>query len=174
MASPSLPDANAAIASYTRAIERRLRPTLNTALASRDAAYAALAETDRMATALDVLDVLSRLPTSSAIDEGGDVAPALRTRVNIGEEFYADAVAPAVEPVIVDVGLGLLVEMTRDEARQAIKSRHDAFEKEAARQNDVVASVSACLGGVLERVEKLSGEVGGWQHGGGAAPGGLP
>lgn len=153
----NLSEAKAAISSYTRAVERRLRPGLDSAIAARDAAYAGLAEAEQMSSALDVLDAVASTPAEEgAMDEHGDPAPRLRTRVNVGEEFYADAEVTRLEPVVVEVGLGVLVEMTREEARVVVERRREAMEKEAEKQNQRIAAVQAHLKSVVKHLEELT------------------
>lgn len=160
-ATVSLSEAKAAIASYTNAVQRRLRPSLDAAIAARDAAYAGLAEAERMSRALDALDAAAEAAPCAEeeeTDEAGDSPPLLQTRVNIGEEFYADAAVARLEPVIVDVGLGVLVEMSREEARVVVKTRREGFEKEAEKQNQRIAGVQAHLKGVVKHLEELTTE----------------
>lgn len=137
-------------------MERRLRPGLDAAILARDAAYASLAEAEQMSSALDVLDVVASTPPDGATDEHGHPPPRLRTRVNVGEEFYADAEVTRLEPVVVDVGLGVLVEMTREEAREVVERRREAMEKEAEKQNQRIARVQAHLKRVVKHLEELT------------------
>lgn len=155
----SAAEAKAAIEKYASAVERRLKPGLDAACELRDKAFEQLAETEQMEKALDVLDVAAEAAAEKGAEAQRDVTgrlpPALETKVNIGEEFYMNAHVHSLEPVIVDVGLGALVEMSRQEAREFVTKRRGMLEAQAATQTKRIAEVQAHLEHVVRHLAEL-------------------
>lgn len=78
----------------------------------------------------------------------------IKTMVNLGCEFYMQAVVPDATRVFVDVGLGIFLEMTLDEAlnfvpkrQELLKSRVDALSEQAAR---ISAHIKVVQEGIAE------------------------
>lgn len=153
--------AKSAIESYSTAVEKRLKPGLDTACRKRDLAFAQLAELEQMQKALDVLDINAEDAADAKEvgrieeDASGRPMPVLETRVNIGEEFYMNAHVHSLDCVIVDVGLGMLVELSREEARRFVEERRDMLEKRAERETKRIAETQAILNKVVEQLAEL-------------------
>lgn len=150
-------EARAAIAEYTRAVEQQLRPALEAATAARESAQDCLLETEQMEKALEALDLSAEEKVDDR-DESGQLPPRLETRVNIGEEFYVKANVYILEPIIVDVGLGFLVEMSRTEVRQFTQRRRSLYEDEVDRCSKRIEKVQAHLKSLLKYLGELKGE----------------
>lgn len=150
-------EARAAIAEYTHVVEQQLRPTLEAATSAREKTQEYLLETEQMNKALNALDVAADEQLEDR-DEYGELPPRLETRVNIGEEFYVKANVYILEPVIVDVGLGLLVEMSRAEVRQYVQRRRNLYEGEVDRCSKRIEKVQAHLKSLLRYLGELKGE----------------
>lgn len=150
-------EARAAIAEYTSAVEQQLRPALEAATIARRKAQEYLLETEQMDKTLHALDMAAEEQPRDT-DECGDLPPRLEARVNIGEEFYVKANVYILEPVIVDVGLGFLVEMSRAEVRQYVQRRKNLYEGEVDRCSKRIETVQAHLKSLLKYLGELKGE----------------
>lgn len=136
-------EAHAALREYTHALERQLRPTLQTALAKRNRVFDELIELEQAQTALRALRLTRDDDNSPVVlsNDPGQTPSAMEMRVNIGEEFYMQACVPKLEPVIVDVGLGVMVEMSMDDAVWFFEERKKALEILAKSHSKHIADV---------------------------------
>lgn len=158
IAAPTSAEVNAAVAQYSRVIEHRLKPGLDAACEIRDRTFEQLAELDQMSKALDVLDAAAEdSAAGSSVKNGlhGDAPPALETRVNIGQEFYVAAHVPQLDRIAVDIGLGVMVEMSRDEARGYVQLRRDVLESQAEKHTKRITVVQAHLKTMLGSLSLL-------------------
>lgn len=106
-------EAKLAIAKFTHAVERRMKPALDAAILRRDDALRRLAELEQCRTALELVQLSAKHPNASAAASYPGEQPAfMETRVNLGEEFYVQAHVFKSQPLVVDVGIGVLVEMS--------------------------------------------------------------
>lgn len=153
----SLKEARAAIENFTTSIEKRLKPGLNEACQQRDKAMGGLAELEQMEKALDVLDMADEAAKGikGKLDVSGRPLPALETRVNIGEEFYMKGHVHCLDRVIVDVGLGVRVELSRRQARGFVNDRRHMLQVRVDRHTKRIAEVQAILNNVMENVSKV-------------------
>lgn len=155
----SLDEARAAIASYTRIVEQRLKPSLDAATSLRNKAYDEIAELKQMSNALHIVKLTRKTNEAKhpegIVDESGKTAPALETRVNIGEEFYVRANIYDLEKVIVDLGLGVMVEMTVDEAQTFVKDRLSSLEDQAKKHSARISEIQAHLESITECLSEL-------------------
>ena len=78
----------------------------------------------------------------------------MKSMINVGCEFYMQATVPATDRVYVDVGLGVHVDYSRQEALAFIKQREAAYDalsdeytQEMARIQDVLAGGTGGGGG---------------------------
>lgn len=144
---------------YTHAVELRLKPGLDAVCELRDQTFEQLAELEQTSRALDVIDAAADGKTDSErqhdVDETGAPLPAMKTRVNLGEEFYVQAHVHKLDVIVVDVGLGIMVEMTRDEVREFIKTRKEALESQGAKHSKRIAEIQAHLKTVMKLLSQL-------------------
>lgn len=156
---PTTEETQLAISDYKRIVERRLKPNLDVACAQRDRILHQLSEVEQMAKALIAIDSTALQPVSTnenrCRDEMGAPLPVLETRVNIGEEFFVRANIYELDKVVVDVGLGVLVEMSRSEARTFVDDRRGVLEASLAIVSNRIAEIQAHLEGVVQCLTEL-------------------
>eukprot|EP00171_Calliarthron_tuberculosum_P013399 IDg13399t1 len=139
----SVVEVEAAIVQYTAAVERRLKPGLDTACERRDRLFAELARVDRVWHTLDVLEESST----------GD--SMIETRANLGEEFYAAAVVNLGHPFVLDVGAGVLVEANKSEALRMLSDRKQLLDRLADAATAHIVAVQAHIKAVLSSIARL-------------------
>ncbi len=104
-----------------------------------------------------MIDASAELTGSADVNGHGKnkASEPVETRVNIGQEFYVRAVVDDVEQVIMDVGLGVLVEVTRKEAREIISGRKRLFSALSEDATKRITHVQAHLKSVMNSLSKL-------------------
>lgn len=112
---PSLEETEQKIERYRLFIQDRLQPDLKKTLDVRDKIYTKIAQ---------YLDLEQNIETILATK-----SKKLKTMVDLGANFYAEAVVDDVSKIIVEVGLNFLVEFTLDEAVKFIKVKKDNLTK---------------------------------------------
>lgn len=83
---------------------------------------------------------LKNLITTIKDDLPGNV---LKTQINIGADFFMQAKVPNKEKILVDIGLGIYVEFTLDEAQKYVQMKINILEKQADVIRDEVCKVKA-------------------------------
>lgn len=142
-------EVDAALEQYSNFVERRLKPDLDSACERRDKYFQELAKLDQVSKALDMLD-------ASATESEKDTENSpIETRVNIGEEFYIRAVVDDVDKVVLDIGLGVLVEVSRAEARKLLAERKQFFTALSDTATDRITHVQAHMKSVMTSLSKL-------------------
>lgn len=117
---PKSEEIQATIKNYTQIMDNQMKPMLHKTLERKEVTLRKLSELEQTQTSLRALELTleESLTTSSDGLEEGEKAPILQTRVNIGEEFYMRANVYNADAIIVDMGSGILVEMTMPEAKK--------------------------------------------------------
>ncbi|XP_065845148.1 protein UXT-like [Oscarella lobularis] len=86
---------------------------------------------------------------------GSDNAKELKSRVNLGCDFYVQAQVTNPNQIFVSVGLGLYVQMTRDEALRFINKKEIQLKKECSTLMQQSASIQAKIKLVFEGLHEL-------------------
>lgn len=84
-----------------------------------------------------------------------DTADGIRTQVNIGSNFYVQAQIPDPSRIYVDVGLGLHVELTIDEAKKFSLGKVDNLTKELEESGKRSAKIKGQIKFVMEALREL-------------------
>mmetsp|Transcript_13309 Transcript_13309/g.33737 ORF Transcript_13309/g.33737 Transcript_13309/m.33737 type:complete len:159 (+) Transcript_13309:100-576(+) len=101
------------IAYFDNFIHQRLQPDLDAACERRDGVFKEIAEYTQLRQNVAVLR--ARQPAGRPLE----------TRADLGMDFYVTAVVDDCEKIVVDIGLGVFVEMGWDEVEAAAKRRED-------------------------------------------------
>ncbi|XP_077545968.1 uxt prefoldin-like subunit [Haemaphysalis longicornis] len=122
-----------------------LKEDLRKCLEERDAVCAKLAELLQLRT------VVERIQEVEANKE------SFRTQVDLGCNFYVQAVVPDVSKIFVQVGMGFFVELTHEEALWFIGRREALLETELQRISKESANIKAHIQMVLQGLRELQG-----------------
>ncbi|GAB5357916.1 hypothetical protein AAMO2058_000415200 [Amorphochlora amoebiformis] len=79
----------------------------------------------------------------------------LKSLVNLGSEFYAQAVAPEPSRIFVDVGLTLHVELTLDEAMEFCRKREKHLKEKADTLSKRAANIRANIKLVYDAMAEI-------------------
>ena len=88
---------NEKVLKYETFLSERLRPDLKSALEERDKLYAETAEFLALKNSIEAIKASKLLP-----------GEPLKTKVDLGSNFYCQAVVPNPSRIIIEVGLGML------------------------------------------------------------------
>ena len=93
----NLDDINEKVLKYETFLSERLRPDLKAALEDRDKLYAEIAEFLALKNSIEAIKASKLMP-----------GEPLKTKVDLGSNFYCQAVVPNPSRIIVEIGLGTL------------------------------------------------------------------
>jgi len=127
-------------------LNETLRPDLKSTLEERDKIYEEIAEYLSLKNSIEAIKV-SDLPQGQP----------LKTKVDIGCNFYAKAVVKNPQKVFVDVGLGFFVELTHDEALAFIEKKTKFLEIKTERLTKDSTKIKANIKLVLQGLRELQG-----------------
>uniref|UniRef100_A0A1E1WXI6 Putative transcriptional regulator uxt n=1 Tax=Amblyomma aureolatum TaxID=187763 RepID=A0A1E1WXI6_9ACAR len=136
-------DISAKVLQYETFLNDVLKRDLRKCLDERDSICAKLAELLQLRT------VVERIQEVEANKE------TFRTQVDLGCNFYVQAVVPDVSKIFVQVGMGFYVELTHDEALWFVGRREAMLEEELQRVSKESANIKAHIQMVLQGLREL-------------------
>lgn len=151
---------NEAIAKYTRVVERRMKPMLRSAVERRDKAFEQITDLEQTFISLKALQLAVEENIQSTVrTEPGERPALLETRVNVGEQFYVQAHVYDADPLIVDVGFGIMVEMSLTEATAFFDARNTFLKGIADRESKQISELRSQLDEIVTKLTQLKMEV---------------
>ena len=136
-------DIEAKVARYETFLNETLRSDLKKTLELRDKLYEEQAEYLALRNSINAIKL-------------SDLAPGepMKTKVDLGCNFYCAARIPEPGKICVSVGLGFFVELTLDEALKFLDKKDAELSKEADKLTDdcakLKANIKLVLGGLRE------------------------
>ena len=127
-------------------LNETLRPDLKATLEERDKIYEEIAEYLSLKNSIEAIKATD-LPQGQP----------LKTKVDLGCNFYAKAVVKNPQKVFVDVGLGFFVELTHDEAIAFIEKKTKLLDKKTDKLTQASTKIKANIKLVLHGLRELQG-----------------
>lgn len=127
---------------YEKFLNEKLREDLRLILEKRDKIYEQIAEYLQLKTTIEKI---------KENNETGD----LKTKVDLGCNFYVQANIPDPSRIYVFIGFGFFLEMTHDEALKYIKKRTQFLTEHTDRLTSDAAKVKSNIRLVLEGLREL-------------------
>lgn len=127
---------------YERFVNEKLKEDLGVILEQRDKTYQQIAEYLQLKTTVEKLK-------ESNLSEG------LKTKVDLGCNFYVQANVPDSSKIFVFIGYGFFLEMTHDEALKFIGKRTKLLNEHVDKLTEDAAKVKANIRLVLEGLREL-------------------
>jgi prefoldin alpha subunit len=132
------------VVKYEAFLNDRLKPDLKAILEERDGVYSETAE------------FLALRNTISAIRSAGlDPSQPLKTKVDLGCNFYCCANVEDPSKIFVEIGLGFYLELTLDEAEKFISKKVSALEDKSQQLTEQASKIKANIRLVLEGLREL-------------------
>uniref|UniRef100_A0A224Z793 Protein uxt n=1 Tax=Rhipicephalus zambeziensis TaxID=60191 RepID=A0A224Z793_9ACAR len=138
-------DIRSKVLQYETFLNDVLKEDLRKCLEERDRICAKLAELLQLRT------VVERIQEVAANKE------TFRTQVDLGSNFYVQAVVPDVSKIFVQVGMGFFVELTHEETLWFVGRREALLETELQRVSQESANIKAHIQMVLQGLRELQG-----------------
>ena len=136
-------DISAKIARYENFLNETLRTDLKKTLERRDEIYTEQAEYLALRNSINAIKLADLVP-----------GEPLKTKVDLGCNFYCQAKVGDPSKICVSVGLGFYVELTLEEAQKFLDRKDSDLSKQAARLTEDCAKLKAnmklVLGGLRE------------------------
>ena len=139
------------VTKYEKFLNDQLKPDLKAVLEQRDKIYEEIAEYLSLKNSIEAIKA-SELPKGKS----------LKTKVDLGCNFYAKANVPNPEKIFIEIGLGFFLEMTHDEALNFIGEKTKLLEKKAEFLTKESSKVKANIKIVLHGLRELQGEFDGF------------
>ena len=127
---------------YEAFLNDQLRPDLKSVLEERDKIYE------------DISEYLALKNSIEAIQSAGSPKP-LKTKVDIGNNFYMRANIQNPDKIFVDVGLGLFLELNHSEALEFIDKRKKLLEKKTEILTEESTKIKANIKLVIHGLREL-------------------
>ena len=138
------------VAQYETFLNETLRTDLKNTLTLRDKIYQEQAEYLALRNSINAVKLADLVP-----------GEPLKTKVDLGCNFYCQARVADPTKIFVAVGLGFFLELSLDEALEFIKKKDTELSKEAIKlTNDCAklkANIKLVIGG-LQELQQISGE----------------
>ncbi|KAF9353460.1 hypothetical protein BGX26_008773 [Mortierella sp. AD094] len=129
------------IARYETFVNEGLRKDLKDTLDARDAIYDQISEYLKLAKDIEVIK-----------DNG---LTEMKTQVDLGSNFYAQAKIPDTTYIFVNVGFGFHAQLTLDEALAFITKKEAHLQKKAEKYTQKAAQIRAHIKIVLEAMAEV-------------------
>ena len=137
------------ITEYEAFVNERLRGDLKRVLEARDSIYNDLAEYHQLSI------IIERIRGGPGGSGGGVTQRDLKTMVDLGANFYAQARVPDASHICVAVGFGFYVEFTLDEALRFIECKVAHLTERGRQLSKQASEISARIKLVLEALHEL-------------------
>merc|ERR1712179_100283 len=138
------------VAQYETFLNETLRTDLKNTLTLRDKIYQEQAEYLALRNSINAIKLAELVP-----------GEPLKTKVDLGCNFYCQARIPDPTKIFVSVGLGFFLELSLDEALEFIKKKDTELSKEANKLTSdcakLKANIKLVIGG-LQELQQISGE----------------
>uniref|UniRef100_A0A131XQE8 Putative transcriptional regulator uxt n=1 Tax=Hyalomma excavatum TaxID=257692 RepID=A0A131XQE8_9ACAR len=138
-------DVRSNVLQYETFLNDVLKEDLRKCLEERDRICAKLAELLQLRT------VVERIQEVAANKE------TFRTQIDLGSNFYVQALVPDVSKIFVQVGMGFFVELTHEETLWFVGRREALLEAELQRISKESANIKAHIQMVLQGLRELQG-----------------
>ncbi len=132
------------VANYEIFLNEKLKPDLNVLLQQRDKVYQDISEFELLKKTILVIQESKLKP-----------GEPLKSKVDLGCNFYVQAEVPDPTKILVEVGLGFLAELTLPEALKFIEKKTKVLEQRACELTKQSCQVKANIKLTLEALRGL-------------------
>lgn len=136
----------AKVTKYEAFLNEKLRPDLKACLEDRDNIYAEIAEYASLKKSIEALK-------SADLPQG----QALKTKVDLGQNFYVKARVKNPQKVCVDIGFGMFLEMNQTEALEYIEKKSKFLNEKADNLTKESVKIKASIKLVLHGLREIQG-----------------
>ena len=136
----------AKVTKYEAFLNEKLRPDLKACLEDRDNIYAEIAEYASLKKSIEALK-------SADLPQG----QALKTKVDLGQNFYVKARVKNPQKVCVDIGFGMFLEMNHTEALEFIEKKSKFLQDKADNLTKESVKIKASIKLVLHGLREIQG-----------------
>lgn len=136
----------AKVTKYEAFLNEKLRPDLKACLEDRDNIYAEIAEYASLKKSIEALK-------SADLPQG----QALKTKVDLGQNFYVKARVKNPQKVCVDIGFGMFLEMNQTEALEYIEKKSKFLNDKADNLTKESVKIKASIKLVLHGLREIQG-----------------
>ena len=136
----------AKVTKYETFLNEKLRPDLKSCLEERDKIYQEIAEYSSLKKSIEALKSAD-LPAEKA----------LKTKVDLGQNFYAKAKVPNHQKVNVDIGFGMFLQMNYNEALDFIEKKNRLLQDKADKLTEESTKIKASIKLVIHGLREIQG-----------------
>ena len=134
------------VTKYETFLNEKLRPDLKACLEDRDKIYSEIAEFSSLKKSIEALESAD-LPAEQS----------LKTKVDLGQNFYVKARVKNHKKVFVDIGFGMFLEMSYAEALEFIEKKNRFLQDKADNLTQESVKIKASIKLVLHGLREIQG-----------------
>ena len=134
------------VTQYETFLNEKLRPDLRFVLEERDKIYQEIAEYSSLKKSIEAL---------KSADLSAD--KPLKTKVDLGQNFYAKAKVPNHQKVNVDIGFGMFLQMNYTEALDFIQKKNKLLQDKADKLTEESIKIKASIKLVIHGLREVQG-----------------
>ena len=138
------------IIEFEKFVNEKLRTDLERVLAEQEKIYSEIAEYLQVKDTIDKIACCSKQQTK-------DSKFKLNTRVDLGCNFYANAVVEDTSKIFVSIGYGFYLEMQFDEALKFVDKKVKLLNESADELTNKACEIKANIKFVLEGIREMQG-----------------
>lgn len=131
---------NPQIERYTKFIDK-LKEDLSRILEKRDAAYSQISDCCKLQAQLTLINSQEQ--------------EKLQTKINVGCDFFMDAVIPDTSKIVINVGLGYFVEMDSEKAETFLEKKKNKLEEKSKSLTSQIANIRSHIKVVLRTIHEV-------------------
>ena len=136
------------IAKFEHFLNEQLKPDLKNCLEQRDKIYQEISEYLSLKNSIEAIKA-ANLP---------ELKP-LKTKVDLGANFYVKAKVHNPQNIFVDIGFGFFLQMSHDEALEFIQKKTALLQNKADALTDESTKLKANIKIVLQGLREIQGEI---------------
>ena len=145
------------VESYEKFINEKFKTDLENILKEQQAVYADMAEYMIIKETIEKIQLANKIKTEEATmatfeNCGRDM---LKTKVDLGCNFYANAVVEDSSRIYVAIGYGFFLEMRHDEALRFIDKKMKMLEASANNLGEMASEIKAKIRFMMEGLKEL-------------------
>ena len=137
---------------YEAFLNEKLKTDLKNVLDEQEAVYSEIAEYIKIK---DTIEKVFLPPSTSPTNPNQDSSQVLLTKVDLGCNFYADALVSSQSKIFIAIGYGFFLEMTHSEALKFIQKKTDILNNTAEELRVKACEIKAHIRFVMEGLREL-------------------
>lgn len=140
---------------FEKFVNEKLKNDLALVLAEQDRIYSEIAEYLQVKDTIEKLNSLKTTPDSTPDSTSTSTSSSFKTRVDLGCNFYANAVVENQSRIFLAIGYGFFLDMHFDQALKFIEKKVKMLNESALELAEKASEIKANIKFVLEGLKEI-------------------